>query len=57
MNAAAPPFRAADVVRFVELVHEARAVIEVRIPKYNAYGQTAAGYFDDPQSLALRLTP
>ena len=52
MNAAAPPFQAADVVRFVELVHEAGGVIEVRIPTYNAYGQTAAGYFDDRQALA-----
>lgn len=46
------PEVAASIQRFVELLWQPGDVREVRIPKHNQYGSTAAGYFDNPKSLA-----
>ena len=46
------PEVAASIQGFVELLWQPGDVREVRIPKHNQYGSTAAGYFDNPKSLA-----
>lgn len=43
---------ACDFSRFFDLIWMPGDVREVRIPKYNKYGHTASGYFDNPEVLA-----
>ena len=42
-----------DVRRFLSLLWRDGAVREIRVPKYNQYGQTASGYFDSVESAAV----
>ncbi|MBM4438482.1 MAG: hypothetical protein FJ029_14925 [Actinobacteria bacterium] len=42
----------AAIWSFLELLWQPGDVRELRIPKYNRFGQTASGYFDSPERLA-----
>ncbi len=44
-----------EVCRFLALLWQPDDVREVRIPRRNAYGQTASGYFSSPESDATAL--
>jgi hypothetical protein len=57
MSRAPSEFSAATVERFVEVLHPPGNVVELRMPRYNHYGQTATGYFDDPRRLAHAAAP
>ena len=41
-----------SMLRFLDLTWRTGEVREIRIPKYNKFGHTASGYFDDPSALA-----
>ena len=45
-----------DVRRFLESLWQNGDVRELRIPRWNAYGQTASGYFDSPDKLGDAVT-
>ena len=49
--------RISDIARFLSLLWDTGDVREVRIPKHNKYGQTASGYFDDPNKIADAVSP
>ncbi len=42
----------ADIERFLNIIWLAGEVRELRSPKYNKYGHTLSGYFDNPAALA-----
>src|SRR5690242_14576965 len=46
-----------DAARFLSLLWQPGDVREVRIPKHNRFGHTAAGYFDCPEPLVAALRP
>ncbi len=48
-TAEAPP---QDLWRFLLMLWRPDEVRELRIPKHNTYGNTASGYFDNPEKLA-----
>jgi hypothetical protein len=47
----------ADAVRFYELLARDGGVREIRIPKYNKYNATAAGWFDSAESAVSAIRP
>ena len=49
---ASEPDDFADAYEYLRMLWLPGEVREVRIPKYNEWGQTAAGWFDDPDEMA-----
>jgi hypothetical protein len=41
-----------EVKSFLAVIVESGDVVEVRLPRWNKFGQTASGYFDDAGRLA-----
>ena len=43
---------ATDIERFLDVLSLSGEVHELRVPKYNTYGNTASGYFENPKTMA-----